>query len=69
MLKNSMKVAGIVMTAAVLATAVAPLEASSPLPILKACLEKAKKAPDPKDAKNQCIWTHWDLMAEYGGMG
>ena len=69
MMRNSMKVAGIVVTAAVLATAVAPAQASGQLPILKACLAAVEKAPNPKDAKNQCIWTHWDLMAEYGGMG
>ena len=67
MIKNSVKLAGIVIMAAVFATAVAPAQASGQLPILKACLEEAKKAPNPKDAKNHCIWTHWDLMSEYGG--
>ena len=66
MIKNSVKLAGIVIMAAVFATAVAPAQASGQLPIFKACLAKAETAPDPKSAKNQCIWNHWDLMAEYG---
>jgi hypothetical protein len=66
MMKNTMKFAAIVMTTAVLATAVAPARASGQLPIFKACLAAAEKALDPKAAKDQCVWDHWDLMAEYG---
>jgi hypothetical protein len=66
MMKNTMKVAGLVMTAAILAAAVAPAHASGQLPIFKACLAKAETAPDPKAARDQCVWDHWDLMAEYG---
>jgi hypothetical protein len=66
MMKKPMKVAGIVMTAAVLASAVAPAQASGQLPIYKACLAKAKTAQDPKAARDQCVWDHWEMMAEYG---
>ena len=65
MMKNSMKIAGIVMTAAVIAGVAAPVQASGQLPIFKACLAKAETAPDPKTAKDQCVWEHWDLMSEY----
>jgi hypothetical protein len=66
MMKVTMTFAAIVMTTAVLATAVAPARASGQLPIFKACLAQAEKAPDPNAARNQCVWDHWDLMAEYG---
>ena len=66
MMKVTMKFAAIVMTTAVLATAVAPARAAGQLPIFKACLAQAEKASDPKAARNQCVWNHWDLMAEYG---
>lgn len=66
MMKVTMKFAAIVMTTAVLATAVAPARASGQLPIFKACLAQAEKASDPKAARDQCVWDHWDLMAEYG---
>ena len=66
MMRYSMRIAAIVVTAAVLATAGAPARASGQLPIFKACLAKAEKAPDPETARNQCVWDHWDLMAEYG---
>lgn len=61
---NANKIAAIVMTTAVLAAA--PAQASGQLPIFKACLAKAEKAPDPRAARNQCVWDHWVLMAEYG---
>ncbi len=66
MMKVTMKFAAIVMATAVLATAVAPARASGQLPIFKACLAKAEQAPDRKIARDQCVWEHWDLMAEYG---
>lgn len=66
MMKNTTKVSAILMTAAVLATAVAPVQASGQLPIYKACLAKAETASDRKAATDQCVWDHWDLMAEYG---
>lgn len=65
-MKDVIKVAGIIMTTAVLAVAVAPAQASGELPIFKACLAEAKTAPDPTEARNQCVWDHWSLMAEYG---
>jgi hypothetical protein len=66
MMKCSTKIAAVVSTAAVLAAAVAPAQASGQLPIFKACLAKAEKAPDPEAARNACYWNHNDLMAEYG---
>jgi hypothetical protein len=66
MMKVTMKFAAIVMATAVLATAVVPARASGQLPIFKACLAQAEKASDPKAARDQCVWDHWDLMAEYG---
>jgi len=66
MMKLTMKFAAIVMTTAVLTAGVAPARASGQLPIFKACLAEAEKAPDPKSARDQCVWEHWDLMAEYG---
>lgn len=66
MMKNATTFAGIVMAAALLATAVVPVQASGQLPILKACLAKAETAADPQAARNHCMWTHWELMAEYG---
>ena len=66
MMNNSTKIAAAAMTAALLVTATVPAQASGQLPIFKACLAEAEKAPDPKVAKDQCVWDHWDLMAEYG---
>jgi len=66
MMRNSMKIAAAALTAALLATTMAPVQASGQLPIFKACLTEAEKAADPKAAKDQCVWEHWDLMAEYG---
>ena len=66
MMSKAIRIVTIVMTAAILATAVVPAQASGQLPIFKACLAEAKKASDPEAAKNQCMWDHWDLMAEYG---
>jgi hypothetical protein len=66
MMKNTTKFAAIAMTAAIFATAAAPAQASGQLPIFRACLAQAEKASDPKAAKDQCVWDHWDLMAEYG---
>ncbi len=66
MMKVTMKFDAIDLTSAVLATAVAPPRASGQLPIFKACLAQAEKASHPKAARNQCVWDHWDLMAEYG---
>jgi hypothetical protein len=64
MVKSTIRVAGIVMTTAMLATAVTAAQASGELPIFKACLAKAETAKDPKAAKDQCVWEHWELMAE-----
>ena len=66
MMTLSMRIAAIVVTTAVLATAGAPARASGQLPIFKACLAEAEKAPDPEAARNQCVWDHWDRMSEYG---
>jgi hypothetical protein len=66
MMKTTLKFAAVLMTTAVLATAVTPAAASGQLPIFKACLAEAEKAADPKVARDQCVWDHWDLMAEYG---
>jgi hypothetical protein len=65
MMRNSMKIAAAALSAALLATTMAPAQASGQLPIFKACLAEAEKAADPKAAKDQCVWDHWDLMAEY----
>jgi hypothetical protein len=65
MMKSTLKAAGIAMTAAVLAGAMGSAQASGQLPIFKACLAKAETAPDPKSARDQCVWHHWDLMSEY----
>ena len=64
MMKGTLKFAGVLMTAALLAGAFAPARASGELPIFKACLAKAETAQDPKLARDQCFWEHWDLMAE-----
>ena len=66
MMKNTVKVAAIAMTVAILATAVTPAQASGQLPIYKACLAMAEKAQDPKAARNECTWDHWERMAEAG---
>ncbi len=66
MMKNATKLAAVAMTAAILTAAVAPAQASGQLPIFRACLAQAETAADPKAAKDQCVWDHWDLMAEYG---
>ena len=66
MMKSSMNIAAVAITAALLAATTAPAHASGQLPIFKACLAEAEKAPDPKIAKDQCVWDHWDLMSEYG---
>lgn len=66
MLKNTMKILAVAMAATTLVAAFSPAQASGQLPIFKACLAKAEKAPDPEAARNQCTWEHWNLMAEYG---
>ncbi len=66
MLKTTMKITAIAMSAALLVATFSPAQASGQLPIFKACLAKAKNAPDPEAARNQCTWEHWNLMAEYG---
>ena len=64
MTKLTTKLAGVALTAAMLAAAV-PSQASGELPILKACLAKAAQASDPQAARNHCLWEHWELMAAY----
>ena len=64
-MKWTTKTAFIALTAAFLGATTIPAEASGQLPILKACLAEADKAADPKAARDQCIWNHWELMAEY----
>lgn len=59
-------ITGVAMAAAMLAVATGPAHASGQQPIYQACLAKAKTAMDPKLAKDQCVWDHWDRMAEYG---
>lgn len=66
MMKRTTRIAAIALTAAVLGTGMSQTQASGELQILKACLAKAEKAQNPTDARNQCIWQHWDLMAGYG---
>ena len=60
------KLTGVTMAAGMLAVAAAPAQASGQQPIYQACLAKAKAAENPKLAKDQCVWDHWDRMAEYG---
>lgn len=64
-MKTATKIAGIALTATLLGAATSPAIASGQQPILRACLAEAKNAPDPQAARNQCIWHHWELMAEY----
>ncbi len=65
MMKLTTRIAGVALSAAMLATAV-PAQASVSLDILNACLSEAEKASDPKAARNHCIWRHWEYMAAYG---
>lgn len=65
MMNHSLELAAIAITAAFLAAAAPTALASGQLPILKECLEMAEKAPDAASARNQCMWRHWELMAEY----
>ncbi len=62
----TLKIAAVVITATVLASAVTPARASGQLPIFKACMAEAEKAADQKAARDQCVWDHWELMSEYG---
>ena len=66
MLKLTTKIAGVALTAAMLAVAV-PAQAggAGALPKLKECLAKAAQASDPQAAKNHCPWDHWQKMASY----
>lgn len=64
-MKRTTKIAVIALTTALLGATTIPAEASGQLPILRACLAEADKAPDPKAARDRCIWNHWELMAEY----
>ena len=66
MLKRMTRIAAIALTATVLGAGMSQTRASGQLPILKECLARAEKAPDPRAARDQCMWQHWDLMAEYG---
>jgi hypothetical protein len=63
--KTTTKIAVTALAAALLTATTLPVNASGQLPILRACLAEAKNAPDSKAARNQCIWHHWELMAEY----
>ena len=56
----------VAMAVAMLAVISAPAQASGQQPIYQACLAKARTADDPKLAKDQCVWDHWERMAEYG---
>jgi len=60
------KLSGVALAAAILAVTTAPAQASGQQPIYQACLAKAKSAADPKLARDQCVWDHWDRMAEAG---
>ena len=60
------KLSAVAAAAALLALANLPAQASGQQPIYQACLAKAKTASDPTEARNQCVWDHWDRMAEYG---
>lgn len=60
------KLTGIAMATALLAVTAAPVQASGQQPIYQACLKEAATAPDPKAARDQCVWDHWERMAEYG---
>ena len=62
MLKQIMTIAGAALTATMLATAV-PVQATGAEKMLKSCLEDAKKASDPKSARNHCVWRHWEKFA------
>jgi len=65
MARNTAKTAAIILTTALLAGGFTHVAASGQLPIFKACLAKAADAANPEEARNQCYWNHWDLMAEY----
>ena len=65
MSRKTAKTAGFVLAAALLAGGFTHAGASGQLPIFKACLAKAEQAADPTEARNQCYWNHWELMAEY----
>ena len=60
------KIVGAAMAAGLLATTAVPVHASGQQPIYQACLAEAKTAKDPKEARDQCVWDHWERMAEYG---
>ncbi len=33
---------------------------------LEQCLEKAKSATEPNQARSQCLWQHYSYMSSYG---
>ena len=66
MMKRFNRIAAIATTTVLLTLTAVPVQASGQLPILKACLAEAEKASDPQAARNHCLWTHYELMAEYG---
>lgn len=58
--------AGVAAATALLAATTPAALASGQQPIYQACLSAAKTAKDPEAARNQCVWDHWERMAEYG---
>lgn len=63
MARKTAKISGIILTTALLAGGFTHASASGELPIFKACLAKVSDAPNPEEARNQCFWNHWELMA------
>lgn len=62
---NLGKLAALAFASTALALAAGGAAASGQQPIYQACLAKAKEAKDPVEARNQCVWEHWDRMSEY----
>ncbi len=59
------KLSALTLAAFALALAAAGAHASGQQRLYQECLAKVKDAKDPVEARNQCVWDHWDRMSEY----
>ena len=66
MADKTVKISGLILTTALLAGGFTHASASGELPIFEACLAKVPEAANPEQARDQCFWNHWDLMASAG---
>lgn len=61
MSSKTAKIAGIILSGVMLAGSVGQaFAATGEQATYQECISKAKQAQNPSDARNQCIWNHWE---------